>query len=130
MRRDFKEAVDAGDASAVRGLLAAGLDVDARDSHGQTGLMRAAPRGHLEVVRVLIEAGANLDMAAKYGLTALMLAIVNERDEVALALIEAGADLACVGLGAPGFAGKSALDLARARAQTAVVAAIEARTAS
>ncbi|MFN8639865.1 MAG: ankyrin repeat domain-containing protein [Dehalococcoidia bacterium] len=127
MRRDFQDAVDSGDAEAVRRLLDEGVDVDARDGHGQTGLMRAAPRGRLEVARALIEAGANIDRSAKYGLTALMLAIINAREEVALALIEAGADLSRVGLGAPGFSGKTALDLARERGHSAVVTAIEGR---
>ncbi len=130
MRREFQDAVDAGDGEGVRRLLGGGLDVDARDRHGQTGLMRATARGHLEVVRVLIEAGTDLDGVAKYGLTALMLASLNGHEEVALALIEAGADVARVGLGAPGFAGKTALELARVRGQATTVTAIEARLAS
>jgi ankyrin repeat protein len=89
--------------------------------------MLAALHGHAEVVRLLIERGANLDIAAKFNLTALMLAIVNMRESIALALIEAGADLEHQGSGAPGFAGFSALDLARARDLVAVVAAIEER---
>jgi uncharacterized protein len=127
MRRDWQQAVDSGDPSAVLTLVRAGAGIDVRDRYNQTGLMRAATRGHLRVVRVLLDHGANLDVSAKYGLTALMLAIVNHHADVALALIEAGAALEHRGSGAPGFADLTALDLARARDPRTVVAAIEAR---
>ena len=42
-------------------------------------------------------------------------------------LIMAGADVSLQGTGAPGFAGKTALDLARARQQQEVVALLEER---
>lgn len=111
----WEAAVTGGDVTAVRGLLAAGFDVDDRDHHGQTALMRAAHFGHRDVVDALIAAGANLDATAKYGLSALMLAIVAGHVECARALARAGADLAQTGRGAPGFAGKTAHDLAAAR---------------
>ena len=127
MQPDFQLAIGSGDVEAVRAFLDDGTDVNALDRFGQSGLMRASMRGHTEVVRLLIERGAHLDVAAKYGLTALMLAIVNDREAIAVALIEAGADLKPTGSGAPGFAGHTALDLARARSLEAIVAAIEAR---
>ena len=77
--------------------------------------MLAARGGHLEAVRVLVEAGANLDVTAKFGLSALMLAVVNEHDIIARHLRAAGADVSLEGTGAPGFDGKTAADLARAR---------------
>src|SRR5262247_2369778 len=76
MDRLWERAVRAGDVDAVAAMLKAGADVDARDRHGQTGLMLAAHCGHRAVAEALIAAGANLDAAAKYNLTALMLAIV------------------------------------------------------
>jgi uncharacterized protein len=111
----WDQAVERGDVAAVRRLLAAGLDVDARDAHGQTALMRAAHHGHLPLVEALIAAGADLDVTAKYRLSALTLAIVAGHAGVARALARAGADLALIGSGAPGFAGKSAYDLAAGR---------------
>lgn len=135
MQQAWARAIEAGDAIDVGRLLDARYDIDALDEHGQTGLLLASTHGRTEVVRTLIERGAKLDVAAKYNLTALMLAIVaapgtpaGVHEEIAIALIEAGADLDHPGSGAPGFAGLTALDLARARDLNAVVAAIEART--
>ena len=104
-----------------------GHDVDALDRFGQSALMIAARCGHLEVVRVLVDAGADLDRTAKFGLSATMLAVVNGRDDVALALAEAGADLGLVGSGAPGFAGRSAADLARDRGADTLARILEDR---
>ncbi len=130
MQPDFQLAIGAGDAEVVRAFLDSGTDVNALDRFGQSGLMRASMRGHTEVVRLLVERGANLDTTAKYGLSALMLAVVNHHQDIATALIEAGADLTLTGTGAPGFAGLTAADLARARNLELVVAAIEVRQAT
>jgi uncharacterized protein len=115
MTKTWQRAVTQGDLAAVREMLQAGADVDARDRHGQTGLMLAAHRGHRGIVEALAAAGADLDVAAKYNLTALMLAVVAGHAEVARTLAQAGADLSIKGTGAPGFAGKTAYDLAVAR---------------
>ena len=101
-----------GDLEGIRELLRDGANVDARNRHGQTALMLAAHRGHLKIAGVLVEAGADLNVIAKYTLTALMLAIVAGHDAVARLLVAAGADLRVRGSGAPGFAGKTAYDLA------------------
>jgi len=128
MHQDWARAIRAGDAAECARLLELGYEVDALDRYGQTGLMLAALHGRLEVAQLLVERGAKLDVAAKYRLTALMLAIINMHEGIAVALIEAGADVEHRGSGAPGFAGLSALDLARARELGAVVAAIEKRS--
>ena len=47
-----------------------------------------------------------------------MLAVIASHKEVAQVLARAGADLALRGTGAPGFAGKTAADLAAARGWT------------
>ena len=46
-----------------------------------------------------------------------MLAVINGHVEIARRLVGAGADRTCRGSGAPGFAGKTAHDLAIAREQ-------------
>jgi ankyrin repeat protein len=74
--------------------------------------MRAAHAEDGEVVEVLLEHAAQLDLTAKYGLIALMLAIVSGHIVIARALAREGADLSLRGSGAPGFAGKTAHDLA------------------
>jgi ankyrin repeat protein len=112
---EWERAARAGDAAFLAERIAAGSPVDALDRHGQTGLMLAARHGRLEAVRVLILAGAALDVTAKFGLSATMLAVLNQHEEVARALAAAGADLRLVGSGAPGFAGKTAAQLAADR---------------
>lgn len=115
MKADWETAARSGDAASLASQIAAGADVDALDRYGQSALMIAAVRGHLDAVRVLLEAGPALDTTAKYGLSATMLAVINHHEAIARALAEAGADLRLVGTGAPGFAGKSAADLALER---------------
>ena len=78
----------------------------------QTALMLAARGGHVEAVRALVYAGAFLDHTAKHDLSALMLAAIGGHEEVVEVLLRAGADTGLKGTGAPGFAGKTALDIA------------------
>lgn len=115
MTLQWKSAVHRGSVDELERLLTAGADIDARDDHGQTALMLAAAKGHDHVVEWLVERGATLDITSKYGLSALMLAVVNGRVGSVRTLTAAGADLHLRGTGAPGFAGKTALDLALAR---------------
>ncbi len=112
MRSEFRVAAIAGDLEAVEGLLAAGVEVDARDKYGQTALMLAARHGHSSVVTALLANGAGKDITAKYGLSALMLAVVNHHVEIAKRLVDAGADVSLRGSGDGGFAGKTAAELA------------------
>jgi len=121
----WEEAVRRGDAQALEAMLGAGAPIDAKDQHGQTALMVAAHRGHGEVVSLLVRHGAALDHTAKYSLTALMLAIIAGHPAIVRALAEAGANQAIRGSGLMGFAGKTALDLARARGDAEMVAALE-----
>ena len=123
----WKQAVTRGDVDTLRRLLASGVPVDARDEHGQTGLMLAAHRGHSDVVAALVAAGADLNVTAKYHLSALMLAVIGEHADVARLLARAGADLGIQGSGAPGFAGKTAYDLALARGMHELRADLEPR---
>lgn len=108
----WRDAIERGDVDAIRELVARDVDVDALDRYGQTGLMLAARAGRADLVAALIEHGADLDVTAKFGLSALMLAVVNGHAEVARLLVRAGCDRTLRGSGAPGFAGKTARDLA------------------
>ena len=108
----WETAVTRGDVEGVREMLDAGADADARNRRGQTALMIAARHGHGAIVEALVSRGADLDVTAKFGLSALMLAVVAGHTAIASFLARAGADLSLRGSGAPGFAGKTAYDLA------------------
>ena len=125
MTPDWKTAVRTGDVGRLQRLRAAGEDLDARDEHGQTGLMIAARDGQTASVRWLVEHGADLNHTAKYHLSALMLAVINGRDAIVGILADAGADRSIQGSGAPGFDGKTALDIARAGNREIMVALLE-----
>jgi hypothetical protein len=83
--------------------------------------MLAAMHGERETVAWLIERGASLNHTAKYRLSALMLAVLHGHREIVRLLLAAGADLTLRGSGAPGFAGKTALDLAVQRGDDELV---------
>jgi uncharacterized protein len=108
----WQSAIKRGEAQHVHDLLERGINVDSRDRHGHTALMLAAHAGDRELVELLIAHRASLNATAKYGLSALMLAIVAGHAEIARLLADAGTDLSLRGSGAPGFAGKTAYDLA------------------
>jgi ankyrin repeat protein len=115
MDAPWEEAVTHGDVQTARTLLAQGTDIDSRDRFGQTALMLAAHAGQREIVELLITHRANLNVTAKFELSALMLAIVAGHTEIAILLARTGADQSLRGSGTPGFAGKTAYDLATER---------------
>jgi ankyrin repeat protein len=119
---EWKAAVRADDAVQLERLFTAGVDIDAKDEHGQTAVMIAARDGRTASVRWLIEHGANLDHTAKFNLSALMLAVINGRDAIVGLLADAEADRTIRGTGAPGFDGKTALDIALAAKRTIMIA--------
>jgi len=124
----WEDAIKRGDVRIVLDLLERGTDVNACDRYGQTALMLAAHAGQREVVEALIAHRANLDITAKFGLSALMLALVSGHEEVARLLVRAGADLSSRGTGAPGFAGKTAYDLALERGMLELSAELKPST--
>ncbi len=91
-QEQFLKAAKKGDVTAVRALLARGVDVDTKDVYNQTALMWAASSGHTEVVRLLMENGAWLNYSDTDGNTALIHAAKDERVESVRLLIDKGAD--------------------------------------
>jgi NAD(P)-dependent dehydrogenase (short-subunit alcohol dehydrogenase family) len=87
------EAIVAGDMDAMRALIAAGADLNAREpSGGSSPLITAATFGRSEAALALIDAGADLDQQNNDGSTALLTAAFFCRTEIVEALLAAGAD--------------------------------------
>lgn len=74
-------------------LLARGADINARDAHGITALVRAVYKGRLQMVRDLIDHGADLNATRDDGVTPLGLAAFFGHTDVVRVLVERGADL-------------------------------------
>jgi ankyrin repeat protein len=85
------DAVAAGQPDAVRLLLAARADVNARSKAGRTALIEAAEQGQLEAARLLIAAGADLNTYQRGWGTALKTAERTGHNDIAEMLRKAGA---------------------------------------
>jgi ankyrin repeat protein len=98
MSEQLHEAVRAGEVARARELIAAGADVNARDSYGATVLMNAAHAGNVEMVKALIAAGADVNATDELGWNAVHKAVYNSDldkgfPEVVVALAQAGSDV-------------------------------------
>ena len=82
---------ESGDVDELRGLLPRVVDINARNRHGMTALMKAAFFGHEPVVRVLLERGADPNVTRNDNFTALALAAFFGHAETVKTLIEFGA---------------------------------------
>src|SRR6476660_3853807 len=85
-------AVRAGDLAEVRQALAAGADVNVRDTLGGTPLLDAAWSGNLEITNLLLANGADVNARhTEAGSTALEYAVLTSRPEIVRALLAARA---------------------------------------
>jgi len=82
---------EGGDVHELRSLLPRVNDINARNRHGMTALMKAAFFGHEAVVRVLLERGADPNLTRNDRFTALALAAFFGHAETVRTLIEFGA---------------------------------------
>ena len=80
-----------GDGAALLGLLAAGADIDARDSHGRTALHVATFARRPDLVRALARAGAALGLLENDRYDAVTIAAVADDEATLQALLAAGA---------------------------------------
>src|ERR1043166_6615195 len=90
--RELWSAAENGDVRELTVVLSRGVDVDARNEHGMTALMRAARCGHAAAVRMLLEHGADPNVARHDKFTALALAAFFGHTETVRILIEHGED--------------------------------------
>ena len=75
----------------VRRALESGIEVDAADDNGRTGLMMASFEGFAGVVRLMLEHGASPNLLDGAGRTALMYAASGPFPETVEVLLKAGA---------------------------------------
>lgn len=73
----------------VKDLIREGLDVNTRDIHDSTALMRACQEGYADTVKMLIEHGADVKAKNKEGKTSLQWARINGHTDVERLLEEA-----------------------------------------
>lgn len=85
-------AVERGHARFVASLLAAGVDVDSKDSTGQTSLHRATRRKNEALMRLLLERGAAIEAKNDDGRTAFSANTRSCDEYSAKILLDAGAD--------------------------------------
>ena len=89
--RELWRVAEDGDMDSLAGILSRGVDVNARNEHGMTALMRAAHYGHERMVRALLEHGADPNVTRNDRFTALALAAFFGHTETVRILIENGA---------------------------------------
>jgi hypothetical protein len=89
---EFFAAARKGDAAAVKALLDAGVDVNAKTRYGATALSYACDKGHVEVVKLLIERGADVNVKDTfYGEVPLGWALSHGHVQVVKLLLDKGA---------------------------------------
>jgi ankyrin repeat protein len=89
---DFFRAVNVDNADAVTRMLAAGLDPNQLDTHGQPALILALQGESLKVAKVLWDAkGIQIDVRNHAGETPLMMAALKAEVDAASALVAHGA---------------------------------------
>lgn len=89
--RELWRVAESGDVDELCEILSRGVDVNARNEHGMTALMRAARQGHTRVVETLLERGADPNSARNDRFTALALAAFFGHGEIVRLLIDHGA---------------------------------------
>jgi hypothetical protein len=88
--RELWRIAETGEMAELEAVLSR-ADINARNEHGMTALMRAAYHGRVQMVRVLLENGADPNVARNDNFTALSLAAFFGHAEIVEILIDHGA---------------------------------------
>lgn len=87
----MREAVEQGDAEAIKTMAGWGWDVDGRSDGGEAPLLKAAEFGCVEALRALLEAGADIEAKSCEGSAALITAASHGHREAMRLLLALGA---------------------------------------
>ena len=87
LRALFKTEIRRRDLATVKRLIKGGLDINARDKHGRTPLMRAAARGNVDACQVMLDHGADAEARDRDGLSVRDYVCKERGDEEARARI-------------------------------------------
>jgi ankyrin repeat protein len=117
---ELVEAAGNGDTQQITSLLTTGADVNSKDDHGRSALMKAAKYGHKGVVELLIQLGADIHARDNRGTNAVYWAAEKAHNGVVELLIRHGADVDAID-----DRGWSALDHARATQNKTLTAILE-----
>ena len=97
---NFVNLAMSGDVDGVRSLLDQGVDVNAKDSHGNTALTGAImsyhqvpDRNYMEVVQLLLARGADINEIGRLGYTPLISAEIGGEADIVRILIDKGANV-------------------------------------
>lgn len=85
---DYVRSAGLGDIRALGFFLEAGIDPNAVNSDGVTGLIAAAAHGRVEAVKFLLDHNGDPNAAGKSGQTALMAAAENDHPEILQLLLD------------------------------------------
>lgn len=77
----------------VEELIGRGIELEAQDARGYTGLILAAYRGRIPILRLLLQAGANLNACDRHGNSVLLFAAQHGDIQIIRHLVERGANL-------------------------------------
>jgi len=86
------DAVEERAAAVVARLLSQGVNVNAQQADGMTGLLWAAHHDDADMVQRLLDAGADVKATNRYGISALWIACNNGHGKIVQRLLSAGAD--------------------------------------
>ncbi|XP_078346989.1 uncharacterized protein LOC144632255 isoform X8 [Oculina patagonica] len=89
----LKSAIQGGNVTIIEMVLARGLDVNSKDSNGNTPLMIAAFCGKMEAVNYLLDKGADLSLTGQYGRNSLHFASEGGNVTVIETMLSRGLDV-------------------------------------
>ena len=108
---DIKEAARKGDFEEVVEFVEAGVDLNAKDTLGNTALILASLHENSDIVQYLVQAGADVNARSVLGNTALMWAAYNGDLNTVQYLVQAGANVNARALGIIEYLAKGGVDV-------------------